>query len=165
MGKELRASDGNALAARVQNLIPLAVALVLLAASSGHVPEPEGLWQGPMHSDTPDTLKGASVIDTEAFARLRDPPQTVVLDVAPAEEKPASISKEARWMPIHYSIPSAVWLPGAGSGSTDPAFEHRVQERDFPSHRPRSRSADYHFLSSEMLGQLECRKAPRQSRL
>jgi PQQ-dependent catabolism-associated CXXCW motif protein len=106
----------------MRNLLALSTALFLTAASPSPVSEPDGLWQGPMRSDTPDSLKGASVIDTDAFAELRDRPQTVVLDVAPADEKPASMSKDAPWMPIHRSIPGAIWLPGAGTGSTDAAF-------------------------------------------
>ncbi len=94
-----------------------------MAGSPGQVPEPDGLWQGPMRSETPNSLKGATVVDTDAFTALRNRAQTVVLDVAPADERPASMPKDMPWMPLHRSIPGAVWLPGAGSGSADPAFE------------------------------------------
>jgi PQQ-dependent catabolism-associated CXXCW motif protein len=107
----------------MRNLLSVAVAILLIAASPGNVPEPDGLWQGPMHSETPNSLNGASVLDTDAFAALRDRGRTVVLDVGPADEKPASMPEAMPWMPIHRSIPGAVWLPGAGSGSPDSGFK------------------------------------------
>jgi PQQ-dependent catabolism-associated CXXCW motif protein len=110
------------------NFLPLAIVLVLTGASSGQVPEPDGLWQGPMHSSTPNSLKGASVIDTDTFAELRGNPRAIVLDVSSAEKKPVSMPEDMPWMPIHRSIPGAVWLPGAGSGSADPTFETAFKE-------------------------------------
>jgi PQQ-dependent catabolism-associated CXXCW motif protein len=81
-----------------------------------------------MHSSTPNSLKGASVIDTDTFAELRNHPQTVVLDVASAEKKPQSMADDMPWMPIHRSVPGAVWLPGAGSGTANPALEKVFKE-------------------------------------
>ena len=109
------------------NLLPLAILLLLTSASSSQVAEPDGLWQGPMHSGTPNSLKGASVIDTDTFAELQRHPQTIVLDVASAEKKPESMPKDMPWMPIHRSIPGAVWLPGAGNGSKDLALEKTLK--------------------------------------
>ncbi len=76
-----------------------------------------------MRSSTPRSLSGAIVIDTGTFADLREHPQTLVLDVALAEERPASMPDNSPWMPLHRSVPGAVWLPGAGNGNNDPAFE------------------------------------------
>ena len=51
----------------------LSLALLLLVAgvgrseSPGHVPEPAGLWQGPLPGYTPNTVSGAVVVDTAQF--------------------------------------------------------------------------------------------------
>ncbi len=104
----------------MRHLLPIAAAVFLVAAAPAPVPEPSGLWQGAMHGATPNRLKGATVIDTDAFAKLR--PRALLLDVAEAEKKPPSLSKDMPWMPTHRSIPGAVWLANAGSGTRDRAF-------------------------------------------
>src|SRR5262245_59420622 len=97
----------------------LVVAMVALAMGSRAdsrvtVPEPDGVWTGPMRGHTPLTLTGASVIDLAALdAVMAAGP--VLLDVAAAEQKPADFPKDMPWLPIHRSIPGAVWLPGAGA--------------------------------------------------
>ncbi len=107
----------------------LGAALFLAAAAPVPVPEPSGLWQGPMHADTPDKLKGATVIDTKALAEMRESAHPLLLDVAEAEKKPPSMAKDMPWMPTHRSIPGAVWLVGAGSGTSDSAFAAAFKER------------------------------------
>src|SRR5262249_10244804 len=103
------------------------VALVLAAAGSRAdsrvtVPEPDSVWTGPMHGHTPKTLAGAIVIDLAALDAVITN-QPVLLDVAPAEKKPADLPDNAPWLPIHRSIPGAVWLPGAGTAPLDPTRE------------------------------------------
>src|SRR5262245_26800703 len=89
----------------------IVVAVVLLAAGSSAdsritVPEPGGLWTGPMRGHTPGTLKGAAVIDLAALdALLADRP--VLLDVAASEKKPADFPQDMPWLPVHRSIPGA----------------------------------------------------------
>ena len=109
------------------NLLTLAILLLLNGSSLAQMAEPNGLWEGPMHSSTPNSLKGASVIDTDNLADLRRNPQTIVLDVASAEKKPESMPRDMPWMPIHRSIPGAVWLPGAGYGSKDLGLEKALK--------------------------------------
>jgi PQQ-dependent catabolism-associated CXXCW motif protein len=111
-------------------------AVVLLAAtvradSTVSVPEPDGVWTGPMLGPTPETLKGATVLDiTGLEALMAEKP--VVLDVGPADQKPANFPKDSLWLPIHRSIPGAVWMPGAGLAPLEPvrekAFYRRMEE-------------------------------------
>jgi PQQ-dependent catabolism-associated CXXCW motif protein len=83
--------------------------------SRAPVEEPSGLWTGPMVSDTPATLHGATIIDVAALEKLMaDEP--ILIDVGPADRKPDNLPASAIWKPIHRSIPGAVWLPGAGRG-------------------------------------------------
>jgi PQQ-dependent catabolism-associated CXXCW motif protein len=110
----------------------LAAALVLLLAGGARAetpaPEPEGLWQGPMHGATPRTLQGATVLDDAALQALLAR-QPLLIDVGPADKKPASLAPSTIWLPVHRSIPGAVWLPGAGSGSADPDFAQAFRMR------------------------------------
>lgn len=99
------------------------------AQSPGHVPEPGGLWQGMLHGYTPNTVKGAEVIGTQAFEAIlaRDTP--VLIDVAEPDKRPENMPASALWMPAHRSIPGAHWLPGAGSGTSDPGFADAFAQR------------------------------------
>ncbi len=110
----------------MRHFTAIAFGLALIAAapadSPGHVPEPAGLWQGPMHGYTPNTVEGASVLDTAALTRLLAEKKPVLIDVALADKKPPSMSDSTPWMPAHRSIPGAVWMPGAGGGSSDAPF-------------------------------------------
>ncbi len=88
------------------------------AAAAETVPEPEGLWTGPMHGDTPATLTGATVLDLAALeALMADKP--ILLDVGPADKKPDDFPKDGLWLPTHRSMPGAIWMPGAGGASLD----------------------------------------------
>ncbi len=113
----------------MRHFVPVAAALFLIAATPGHVPEPEGLWQGPMHGYTPNSVQGAAVLDTTALARLIAEKKPVLIDVALADKKPPSMSEATPWMPAHRSIPGAVWMPGAGSGSADAQFAGAFRDR------------------------------------
>jgi PQQ-dependent catabolism-associated CXXCW motif protein len=109
-------------------------AVVLLGATPGRadstvtVPEPDGIWTGPMLSATPETLRGATVLDISALDALmaKGP---LILDVGPADQKPADFPKDSLWLPIHRSIPGAVWMPGAGLAPLDPAREEAFYAR------------------------------------
>ncbi len=114
---------------RIRRLAAIALGLALIAATPGQVPEPDGLWQGPMRGYTPNAVKGASVLDTAALAKLLDAERPVLLDVALADVKPPSMAPGTPWLPLHRSIPGAVWLPGAGSGADDPQFSERFKSR------------------------------------
>jgi PQQ-dependent catabolism-associated CXXCW motif protein len=117
----------------MRHFTAIAFGLALIAAapadSPGHVPEPAGLWQGPMHGYTPNTVEGASVLDTAALTRLLAEKKPVLIDVALADKKPPSMSDSTPWMPAHRSIPGAVWMPGAGGGSSDAPFADAFARR------------------------------------
>lgn len=100
----------------------LSAAFFLMAAAPAPVPEPAGLWDGPMHADTPMTLKGATVIDAKEVAALIANANPVLLDVAEAEKKPPSMAADMPWMPTHRSLPGAIWLVGGGFGTSDPNY-------------------------------------------
>jgi PQQ-dependent catabolism-associated CXXCW motif protein len=109
-------------------------ALVILASaapadSSVDEPEPEGVWSGPMHGPTPKTLKGATVVDIPSLDALMAQ-RALFLDVGPADKKPADFPKDLPWLPIHRTIPGAVWLPGAGAAplAREGLFYKRIEE-------------------------------------
>ena len=121
------------LAAAIVGLPPLTLAPVAAQAQSPkadvhNVAEPQGLYKGAPHGYTPTTLKGAAVVDTGALAKLMDA-HPVLVDVAEQDRKPPSMSKSMLWLPQHRSLPGAVWLPGAGSGTDDPAFADAFRTR------------------------------------
>lgn len=89
-------------------------------AQTPNVPEPTGLWQGPMHGFTPKTLAGATVINAGQLAALISQQNAVVIDVA--NLPPESASEKIVSNPAHQSIPGAIWLPGAGNGSESKSF-------------------------------------------
>ena len=82
-----------------------------------------------MHGYTPNTVTGATVVDTPAVAKLLADVHPLLLDVAEPDKKPASLSPTALWMPAHRSIPGADWLPSAGSGRDDRAFAEAFKAR------------------------------------
>jgi PQQ-dependent catabolism-associated CXXCW motif protein len=117
-------------------LAAIVAAFVILASAAPpgaavDVPEPDGLWTGPMHGPTPKTLKGAIVVDIPSLDALMAQ-RALFLDVGPADKKPADFPKDLPWLPIHRTIPGAVWLPGAGAAPLEQAreglFYKRVEE-------------------------------------
>jgi len=105
-----------------------AAALCLAAAepadSPVNVPEPPGLYTGPQRGYTPPTLKGARVVDGATVAEMiAGPDKPVLIDVAMRERKPANFPEGRLWLPVHPSIPGAVWLPNAGAAPLPPERE------------------------------------------
>ena len=92
------------------------------AVSPGHVPQPSGLYQGAMHGYTPNGVTGGTVLETAALAKLMQDQHPVLLDVAEQDRKPPNMDKDTPWLPTHRTIPGAVFLPGGGSGTDDPAY-------------------------------------------
>ncbi|KST58128.1 rhodanese [Methylobacterium sp. GXS13] len=99
----------------------------LAAARAAHpvnVPEPEGLYAGPPKGYTPQTLKGAAVIDAEKLAALMaGPDKPVLIDVAAPDRKPSNFPAGRLWLPVHPSIPGSVWMPEAGAEPLAPERE------------------------------------------
>lgn len=93
------------------------------AADRATVPEPDGLWTGPMHGPVPTTISGGTAIDTAALAALITEKDPVLVDVGPMPHKPDNIALEDWVPPPHRTIPGAIWLPGAGAGELAPKVE------------------------------------------
>jgi PQQ-dependent catabolism-associated CXXCW motif protein len=98
------------------------------AGSAVDVPEPDGVWTGPMHGPTPKTLKGATVVAIPSLDALMAQ-RALFLDVGPADKKPADFPKDLPWLPIHRTIPGAVWMPGAGAAPLEQAREGLFYKR------------------------------------
>lgn len=94
------------------------------------VPEPDGIWTGPMRGEVPATLAGAMVVDADALAALAARGDAVLVDVGPLPRKPEGLAADAVWLaPPHRSVPGSVWLPGVGLGDLDPAVEAWFRDR------------------------------------
>ena len=99
----------------------IACACLLLASASVALaedespPEPDGIWQGPLLGPVPATLAGGTVIDTATLSDAIRPRGAVLIDVLPAQRRPAG--QTTPWMPVpHRNIPHSIWMPGIGSG-------------------------------------------------
>src|SRR5690606_16608852 len=93
-------------------------------ADGASPPEPAGYHTGALRGPTPATLSGARVLDLGGLeAMLATGSDPVLIDVGPADIKPANLPADSLWLPTHRSIPGAVWLPGAGRGDLSPDRE------------------------------------------
>lgn len=111
--------------------IVLGIALLFATASAGStgdVPEPLDLWTGAMQGPTPKTLAGAAVVDFAAVEALL-PEKPLLLDVGPAARKPEDFPSDRPWLPIHRSLPNAIWMPGAGAAPLAAAREDLFYRR------------------------------------
>lgn len=101
------------------------------AGSGSDVAEPQGLWIGAMHGPTPKMLSGAMVVDLAAIEALMAE-KPLLLDVGPVVRKPENFPSDRPWLPIHRSIPNAIWMPGAGAAPLDAGreelFYRRIEE-------------------------------------
>ena len=98
-------------------------------AQAPFAPEPPGLWPGPMQGSTPQTLEGATVIDSAAMAEIVARQSPVLIDVANKEHQPDGRTPGLGWTPIHRSLPGATWMPGAGTGHDEPGFAQAFAAR------------------------------------
>jgi PQQ-dependent catabolism-associated CXXCW motif protein len=95
----------------------LALLLCIAPASAQQsVPEPAGLWTGPMQGSVPATIAGGTVITTAELARLIAERSPVLVDVGARPHKPDNVAAENWSEPPHRTIPNSVWLPGVGAG-------------------------------------------------
>jgi PQQ-dependent catabolism-associated CXXCW motif protein len=78
---------------------------------------------------TPDTLRGAAVLDTARARDLWEKRQAVFIDVLPRPPRPAGLPASTIWHPKPRSdIPGSIWLPDTGYGALAPAMETYVQQ-------------------------------------
>jgi PQQ-dependent catabolism-associated CXXCW motif protein len=111
--------------------IILGIALVPVVAHAGSaadVPEPQGLWIGAINGPTPKMLSGAVVVDLAAIEALMAE-KPLLLDVGPAARKPENFPSDWPWLPMHRSIPNAIWMPGAGAAPLDVGREELFYRR------------------------------------
>lgn len=89
------------------------------------VPEPPGFRLDSFDAPVPATLRGATVIDTEATRALHDAGKARFIDVLSAPRRPPAMQAGAPWLPSpHRDIPGSIWLPDAGREPLSPAM-HR----------------------------------------
>ena len=97
---------------------------LLVLAASAEVPEPDGYRLGNYDAVVPDTLTGATVVDAQGVARLRDQAGAVLIDVIPEQRRPESLPENQLWIPAaHRTVPGALWLPGVGYGQLSDAAQ------------------------------------------
>lgn len=113
-----------------KSILALVAALTCVPLSSAEaqarsVPEPSGLWPGPMHSTTPASLAGATVVDARRLMDIVKNDRPALIDVSNLDRRPPGLRPDAVWSPIHRSLPAASWWPGAGEGTSEAAFADR----------------------------------------
>lgn len=88
------------------------------AEGASAVPEPEGYRLEDFRAPVPETLAGATVLDTEALhALLAASDEVILIDVLPAPRRPENLRPGALWLPRkRRNIPGSVWLPNTGYG-------------------------------------------------
>ena len=99
----------------------LALCAVFSAASGDSttpVPEPSGLWSGPINSDVPATIAGGKVVHAAEVAKLIDQANAFVIDVSNLPKRPEGMAADAPWLPLPQEvIPGSVWIPDVGAAS------------------------------------------------
>jgi len=103
----------------------LALALSLVAAAAlAQAPEPDGYRMEHFRAPVPETLTGATVVDTESAEALWRSGGAAFIDVLPRPEKPGNLPRGTIWRDKpHDSIPGATWLPNVGYGALAPATD------------------------------------------
>ena len=100
----------------------LAAALLAVLALGGPatadpVPEPAGYRTSEYRGPVPDTLTGATVVDTNAAHALWQSGEAAFIDVLPQAPKPETLPPGTIWRDKpRLSIPGATWLPNVGYG-------------------------------------------------
>ncbi len=104
--------------------LALALALLASAALAEAPPEPDG-YRGPSYAaPVPETLAGATVVDTATAARLHREGRAVFIDVMPRDVRPPELPAGTIWRDKpRQSIPDAIWLPNTGFQSLSPEEE------------------------------------------
>ena len=104
--------------------LALVLALMAAPALAEAPPEPQGYRGPPYSAPVPETLAGATVVDTRAAADLHRDGKAVFIDVMPRDVKPADLPKGTIWRDKpRDSIPGAIWLPNTGFQALSPDEE------------------------------------------
>lgn len=117
----------------IRHAVRLAVAAALLlawpAAQGDTVPEPDGYRLESYRAPVPETLRGATVLDTEAAEALWRAGKAVFVDVLPSPPRPPNLPAGTIWQaPSRDSIPGAAWLPNVGYGALEPQTNQYFRE-------------------------------------
>lgn len=107
-------------------VLVLCIALVAGAAEEqAPAPaEPSGYRTQDYRAPAPKTLRGATVLTTEAAHDLWVERQAVFIDVLPRAPRPAGLPASTIWRPKPRSdIPGSIWLPDTGYGELAPVME------------------------------------------
>jgi PQQ-dependent catabolism-associated CXXCW motif protein len=101
---------------------PIAGALVADAAEQ--VREPADYRMEPYRAPTPATLRGATVLTTEAAHDLWTRQQAAFIDVLPRPPRPVGLPAATIWRPKpRFDIPGSSWLPDTGYGALAPVMQ------------------------------------------
>ncbi|OYV34321.1 MAG: rhodanese [Rhodospirillales bacterium 20-64-7] len=101
----------------------LACAL-LVGGAAQPVSEPAGYRMEHYRAPTPETLKGATVVDTEQAHVLWEKRQAAFIDVLPRAPRPPNLPAGTIWRAKPRSdIPGSIWLPDTGYGALAPVME------------------------------------------
>jgi PQQ-dependent catabolism-associated CXXCW motif protein len=96
----------------------------LLALAAAPAPdEPQGYRTDAYGAPTPATLRGATVLSTQAaYALWRG--GAAFIDVLPRPPRPAGLPADTIWhVPPRADIPGSLWLPDTGYGELAPVTE------------------------------------------
>jgi PQQ-dependent catabolism-associated CXXCW motif protein len=87
-------------------------------------PEPEGYRLESYRTPTPATLRGATVLGTEAARALWEAKAAAFIDVMPQAPRPPNLPPDTVWRQApRESLPGALWLPNTGYGRLAPETE------------------------------------------
>lgn len=93
----------------------LITCIVVPAVADAQVQEPEGYRDAPYRARVPETLAGATVLDTPDAHILWAEGRAVFIDVLPQAPKPEGLPEGTVWREApRESIPGALWLPNVG---------------------------------------------------
>jgi PQQ-dependent catabolism-associated CXXCW motif protein len=97
-------------------LAAVLLAGVLAPVRAEEVAEPSDYRQDDFRAPVPDTLAGATVVDTAAAKVLWEAGETVFIDVLPMPPKPKLPPSTIFRQPPRDDIPGSTWLPDVGYG-------------------------------------------------
>lgn len=93
------------------------------------VPEPDGYRREAYRAPVPETLQGATVLDTAGLKALLDRAAPVLVDVLPRPPRPAGLAAGTIWRPPRRrDIPGSHWLPNTGFGALSPEMERYFRD-------------------------------------
>lgn len=93
----------------------------LAGVQGGKVEEPDGYRLDDYKSPVPETLKGATVIDTARAFELWSQKAAIFIDALARFPKPANLPAKTIWRdPQRNDIPGSIWLANTGYGELAP---------------------------------------------